>query len=194
MQGPCKAFTSVAMKDVFFQSPHVMSMPAALGGENACFNVVLVDAPPGKDERSPGRQASSYWAARMAFRCARETGRPVKVFIHDVERALESEITAKMFVEKGMATKEGRTIYGAFGDLELYTFNPGPGEWIDGGWEIKANPYTLPYVLLSFFFFVFMGSGARKLWNRFNYSSSSSSSSWARGQENYGTDSEDRGH
>ncbi|GBG71883.1 hypothetical protein CBR_g10819 [Chara braunii] len=80
----------------FFDNPYVMEVPANM--KNTCFNVVLVDGPPGFLNEHPGRMEASYWSLSMAKRCLMEKKLDVvHIFLHDVQRPLESAIMAKFF-------------------------------------------------------------------------------------------------
>lgn len=63
------------------------------------WDVIIVDAPAGFDDTTPGRMKSIYTASRLA--------RPgTRIFVHDCERAVEDAFTSKylgrerMFIEK----------------------------------------------------------------------------------------------
>lgn len=93
-----------------------------------CWDVVLVDAPPGWAQHQPGRHEVISWVAHQARRCL-EQGRStneIVVFVHDVERPAEGEASRKFLTEGGGAKEIGR-IRATMGDLVGYIFQTSLG-------------------------------------------------------------------
>ncbi len=74
-----------------------ISLPKEI--EEACFDVILIDAPPGYSYDLPGRVEASLWSVNHARRCAQETGRAVSIFLHDIHRHAEGLIIQNLFEE-----------------------------------------------------------------------------------------------
>ncbi|KAL0488706.1 hypothetical protein AKO1_015858 [Acrasis kona] len=105
--------------DKFFKSPSLLKLPSTI--QNACWDVVLVDAPQGYEDNHPGRMESTYWSVDMAERCI-VSGKldTVHVFLHDVNRPLEKRIMNELLLKKGGAYLG--IISGNLGDLVGFRF------------------------------------------------------------------------
>lgn len=90
---------TVGSADSFFNEPWLLDMPTPVQQE--CWDVVLVDAPMGYLAHQYGRMEAAYWTMQMAVRCANSRGRDVVVFMHDVEREVESAVVERYFLKHG---------------------------------------------------------------------------------------------
>ena len=80
-----------------------------------------LDAPQGYAPAHPGRHAAAYWSVSMAKRCLREgVLGSVYIFLHDVNRPLESEIADRIL--KGNGGILIGTIKGPAGTLVGFKF------------------------------------------------------------------------
>ncbi|PSC72079.1 glucuronoxylan 4-O-methyltransferase 1-like [Micractinium conductrix] len=85
----------VGKPEEFFAKPWLMEVPAAI--EDACWDVILVDAPTGYKAGLPGRMESTFYAVSTARRCieANEV-EEVTIYLHDAQRPVEKQIIAEL--------------------------------------------------------------------------------------------------
>ena len=69
----------------FFKEPWLLSLPKQVQDE--CFDLVLLDGPPGFLETDPGRMEAAYYSLMTAKRCLFDQKLDaVYIFLHDANR------------------------------------------------------------------------------------------------------------
>lgn len=104
----------------FIEHPRdTLTLPEGIEGE--CWDIVLVDAPPGYGKHS-GRHEATYWSVQMAKRCLKQ-GHPrdIVIFLHDVQRVVEETIFKKMLKTAGV---ELGKVLGVAGHLKAVKISP----------------------------------------------------------------------
>ncbi|KAI9002223.1 hypothetical protein DFJ74DRAFT_697106 [Hyaloraphidium curvatum] len=113
--------STLATKAAFFAAPDASQLNAKLpeAVTSRCWDVVLIDAPPGIWGHDFGRHEAAHWTAEHVLSCfARGDGeRDPVVFIHDLQRGSERDAFEQLILARG-AEKLG----------EL----PGPGGLLGG--------------------------------------------------------------
>ncbi|KAL1212471.1 Glucuronoxylan 4-O-methyltransferase 2 [Cardamine amara subsp. amara] len=71
------------------------------------WDLIMVDAPTGFNEETPGRMGAIYTAGMFARR-RKEVGGKTDVFVHDVDRKVEDEFTMAFLCRDYMMEQEGR--------------------------------------------------------------------------------------
>ncbi|KAL4423795.1 hypothetical protein ABPG75_001096 [Micractinium tetrahymenae] len=107
----------------FFKQPWLMDVPQSVQG--ACWDAILVDAPRGFRPYHPGCMESAYYAVHTARRCtAAGRAHHVLVFLHDVNRPVESQIVQRIF--SGPGIRPLGVIKGQLGDLAAFSIAQAP--------------------------------------------------------------------
>lgn len=84
--------------DSFLAAPWLMDMPQEV--DSQCFDVVLIDGPPGTgDAGEPARLESSYYALENARRCILERELDeVLLLLHDSQRPMEQRVVRELLL------------------------------------------------------------------------------------------------